>query len=59
MDSGPKIDQIANDLDELKTLVDEVAEDPPPGVQPKTIGELHDALEKASDVSDDLENEQE
>ncbi len=52
-----KIDEVANDLDELKTTVEELKEDPPRGVKPKSVEKLTDAVERARDAADTLEEE--
>ncbi|HEY2906848.1 MAG TPA: hypothetical protein VGJ29_13185 [Vicinamibacterales bacterium] len=51
------IDVVANDLDELTTTVDELKENPPQGVKSETVAALDDALEKAKEAADDLEEE--
>lgn len=58
-DAPDRIDQVVNDLDDLKTDVDELAQDPAETANPETVERLKAALEKASDVADDLEDEQE
>ena len=42
---------------ELKTMVEELAEDPPSGVNRDRIEALQQAIEKARDIADDLENQ--
>ena len=56
-DSSDKIDEITNDIDEMKTTVDELAESAPSPNAP-TLDRLKQALEEASDAADDLENKQ-
>src|SRR5262249_2606693 len=58
-DARDKIDELTNDLDEMKTTVEELAEDPKASVDPQTLERLKKALEEARDAADDLENEQE
>jgi len=55
--SPDRIDEVANELDELKTTVDELAEDPPDHVKTRTIDTLKRALDEASEAADDLENQ--
>ncbi len=55
-DRTDRVDELANDLDEIQTTVDELKEDPPHGAKPETIDALHDALEKAREAADDLED---
>ncbi len=57
-DKSDKVDRLDNDLDELKTTVDELASDPPHGAKSKTLDTLKSALEQAGDAADDLEEEQ-
>jgi hypothetical protein len=52
-----RIDDIANDLDDLKLSVDELKADPPLDVEPKTIDSLGRALEDATEAANDLENQ--
>jgi hypothetical protein len=60
MASDPdKIDDVAEGLDDIKTTVEEIEDDPPAHVNPKTIRELKDALKDASGLVDDLEDDQE
>ena len=56
-DASDKVDELANDLDELKTTVEELA-DAETTSNPKTLDALKSALEQASDAADDLEDEQ-
>ena len=60
MASDPeKVDEVADVIDDIKTTVEEIEDDPPAGVNPKTVRKLKDALEDASGIADDLEDEQE
>jgi hypothetical protein len=52
-----KIDDVANDLDNLSTTVDEIKHDPPADVEPAAIDTLKHAIEKATDAVDVLENQ--
>ena len=49
-----KIDEVANDLDDVKMTVEELEDDPPPTVDPKTIDALQQAIEDARDAADEL-----
>jgi len=51
------LDDVTNALDELKTNVEELAENPPPGVRREGIEALKQAIERARDLADDLEDE--
>ena len=51
------LDEVTNTLDELETAVEELAENPPPGVRPEALEALKAAIEKARDVADDLEDQ--
>jgi hypothetical protein len=52
-----KLDDVANSLDDLNTTVDELKDEPPRDVEPGSINTLKDAVEKAIDAADDLENQ--
>src|SRR5688572_25598309 len=54
VDKSDRIDELANDLDELKTTAEELEDDPPAKVERKTIEALQQALEHASDAADEL-----
>jgi len=56
-DENDKMDEVANDLDEVKTAVEELAEADETGKSHETIERLKTALEQASDAADDLEDE--
>ena len=53
-DQSDKMDELANDLDDIKTTVDELEEDPPAGVEKTGVHTLRRTLEKAGDLADDL-----
>jgi hypothetical protein len=59
MDSeqAKKIDDIGNDLDDLKIDADDVEDNPPAGVRPEAVKSLKHALDEASDAVDELENQ--
>ena len=52
-----KIDELANDLDDLITTADELKEYPPDAVQPVTVDTLRHALEDAREAADELEDQ--
>jgi hypothetical protein len=52
-----RIDELANDIDELKTAAEELEENPPVNVQLHTIDVLKEALEIAGDAADELEDQ--
>jgi len=56
-DQSDKLDDVAEGLDDLKTTVEELADNPPAGASPEVIEKLGDRIEKARDTADDLENE--
>ena len=59
MASDPdKIDEIADAVDDVRTTVDELGDDPPDSVKPSTLQKLHDPVDKAADAADELEDTQ-
>ena len=50
-----KIDEVATDLDDASTVVEELQNDPNVDAD-EQLDDLHEALENASDTIDDLEN---
>jgi methyl-accepting chemotaxis protein len=58
-EQSDKLDEVAAGLDDLKTTVEELAEDPPQGTDSKTIEKLNRRIEKARDTADDLEDQTE
>lgn len=56
-EQSDKLDDVAEGLDDLKTTVEELADDPPQGADPQVIDKLDREVEKARDTADDLENE--
>ena len=50
-----KVDEIATDIDDVSTNVEELQSDPDADDTGK-LAQIHDALEKASDAIDDIEN---
>ena len=58
-DKLDKIDEIAGELDDATTSVDELQDEPPAGVDSDTLSKMKDALEDATDAADELENQEE
>jgi len=54
-----KVDEVAETIDDLKTTVDELKDEPPDNVEPQTVDTLKEALERATDAADALENRKE
>jgi outer membrane murein-binding lipoprotein Lpp len=54
-DKEDKIDELASGVDDLKTVVDELADDPT--LDGSAVKTLKKALRKASDASDELEDD--
>lgn len=54
-----QIDELASDLDDLKTTVEELEADPPDGLDPASLRRLEEALGRASDVTNELEDQSE
>ncbi len=59
MDSNQwdKVEEVAETIDDLKTTVDELKDEPPDDVEPQTIEPLKQALERATDAADAIENQ--
>jgi ElaB/YqjD/DUF883 family membrane-anchored ribosome-binding protein len=55
-DVSQKIDEVAEDLDDMTTTVDELAESRP-SPNAKTLERLKNGIEQASEAADDLEND--
>jgi outer membrane murein-binding lipoprotein Lpp len=55
-----KIDEIATDIDDASTTIDELQADADPGTDTAAkLDEIHAALEHASDALDDIDNRDE
>jgi len=52
-----KLDDLATEIEDA-VLTTEELEDKPGDMSPKKIGKMKDALEKARDAADDLENDE-
>ena len=53
------IDELASDLDDLKTSVEELQADRPENLDPASLRRLEDALDHASDATNELEDQNE
>ena len=58
-DCDDQINEVANDLEDLKTTVEELQSDPPSDIDPHSLDRLKDALDDAVDASEELEDQQE
>jgi hypothetical protein len=56
-DRTNRVDELAADLDDLRTIADQIQEQPPAGVKPETVQRLKRALSQATTAADDIENE--
>jgi len=56
-DDTDKIDELVNDLDDLKTTVEELQNDPPDGIHSESLDKLKGAMDEAMDAADVLEDE--
>jgi hypothetical protein len=52
-----KVDEVAETIDDLATIVDELKDEPPDNVEPETIDTLKQTLERATDAADAIENQ--
>ena len=52
-----EIGQLATELDDLALAVEELQADPPDGVNPQHLDAVKDALDEASDATDEIVNE--
>jgi archaellum component FlaC len=55
-DSENRIDEIANDLEDLKTTVEELEIESPPQADARDLSTVKSALEQAIDATDALED---
>lgn len=55
---GDRVDDLASDVDDALVSVDELANEPE-GIEGKVINKVKDALEKAKDTVDDMEDAKE
>jgi hypothetical protein len=57
-DKSRMIDELGDALDDLTTIIDQLADDPPARIKPSMLDAVRRALEKASAAVDRLENQQ-
>ena len=58
-DSDDQINEVANDLGDLKTTVEELQVDPPSDIDPNSLDRLKNALDDAVEATNELEDQQE
>jgi hypothetical protein len=58
-DGDEKLDELTSSLEDLKTTVEELQQDPPADVDPASLDRLDDALADAIAATDELEDQQE
>jgi hypothetical protein len=56
-DEQDQIGELATELDDLSLTVEEIQADPPPGIDPAHLDAVIDALEEASDATDNIVTE--
>ena len=56
--SDDRINEVANDIEDLKTTVEELQIDPPSDIEPDSLDRLGNALDDAVDATDELEDQQ-
>ena len=52
-----KVDEVASGIDEVKTTMDELASDPPAGVEAETMNTVKRALASAGKAADEMEEQ--
>ena len=57
LDKSDKVGEVASQIDELETTVEELKDDPPAAVDADTIDELDQAVHRAAKVSSRLEDQ--
>jgi hypothetical protein len=57
-DNDDKINEVANDIENLKTTVEELRNDPSSDIAPDPLERLEHALDDAVDATDELEDQQ-
>jgi len=57
-DSDDRINEVANDVENLKTTVEELRSDPSSDIAPGPLERLENALDDAVDATDELEDQQ-
>ena len=57
-DSDDRINEVASDIQDLNTTVEELQSDPPSDIDPDSLDRLKNALDDAVDATDELEDQQ-
>ena len=57
-DSDDPINEVASDIEDLKTTVEELQNDPPSDIDPDSLDRLENALDDAVDATAELEDQQ-
>jgi hypothetical protein len=57
-DNDDKINEVANDIENLKTTVEELRNDPSSDLDPNPLKRIENALDDAVDATDELEDQQ-
>ena len=57
-DSDDRINEVASDIQDLNTTVEELQNDPPSDIDPDSLDRLKNALDDAVDATDELEDQQ-
>lgn len=57
-DNDDKINEVANDIENLKTTVEELRSDPSSDIDPDPLARLENALDDAVDATGELEDQQ-
>ena len=57
-DSDDRINEVANDIEDLKTTVEELQSDPTSDIDSDALGRLGNALDEAVGATDELEDQQ-
>ena len=58
-DDEDKINNLTSDLEDLKTTVEELQDDPPTNVDAESLQAVKAALQQASEATDEIEDQQE
>jgi hypothetical protein len=57
-DGDDQLNEVAADIEDLKTTVEELQSDPCSDIDPDSLDRLKNALDNAIDVTDELEDQQ-
>ena len=57
-DSDDRINEVANDIEDLKTTVEELQSDPTSNIDSDALDRLENALDEAVGATDELEDQQ-